>query len=73
MRLYLVTVISIAVLISFGSPTVRLLAGLLIAIGAIPAWQMMWRFFQRRFWHDVEIVIGASGGQPTEEQPSDRE
>lgn len=70
MKLYLIATISIALLIIFGDQTIRVLAGLLIAFGALPLWEIMRRFFQRQFWRDVRAVITASDEQPTEEPPS---
>lgn len=66
MKLYLIAIISIALLIIFGDQTVRMLAGVLLAIGALPLWGIMRRFFQRQFWKDVDTVIAASDAQPKE-------
>jgi hypothetical protein len=73
MKLYLVTIISIALLIIFGDQTVRMLAGVLLALGALPLWGIMRRFFQRQFWRDVGAIIAASDERPTKGPPSAQE
>lgn len=73
MRLYLIAIISIVLLIFFGDQTVRILAGLLIVLGAIPLWGMLRRFFERQFWRDVGAVIAASDERPTKGPTSAQE
>lgn len=73
MKLYLVAIVSITLLILFGDQNVRLLAGVLIALGALPLWGMLRHFFQRQFWRDVGVIIAPSDERPTKEPPSARE
>lgn len=70
--LYFVTIGSAIVGLLAGSETVRWIMAGALAVVAVPLWVNAQRFFQQKFWRDVENIISASDEQRIRDQPADQ-
>lgn len=69
---FFIVITLVIIALAVGSELVRLMMAGALALGAIPLWKAVQRFFQKQFWRDVENIIVASDEQPSKLPPSDQ-
>lgn len=63
-RLYMVNVGALAALLCTANELLRIVAAVVLIIGALPLWVVLRTALQQQFWREVDNVIVASGEQP---------